>query len=288
MGEYRMLAPVMSTLPTRRRSCVACPNPSRHRRGPHMRAAFSTTPMKRWSTRARRFDMRTLISRRGVLSLVGLGVGTAALAACAPSTTGANPTATPSPTPTATPSASASATTPAIAVPAGEIPDETAGPYPGDGSNGPDILEQSGIVRSDIRSQPRRRSNRRGRADDPEPHDPRCRERRCAVPERRRLRLALRRAREATRCTRRVSRTRPTCAGSRSRTPTVWSRSSRSSPPATRGGGRISTSRSIRLWMRSRIRPRDRHLPGGPARRRQQHRVRPVGVPRVERQPVAA
>jgi protocatechuate 3,4-dioxygenase beta subunit len=35
---------------------------------------------------------------------------------------------------------------------AGEIPDETAGPYPGDGSNGPDVLEQSGIVRQDIRS----------------------------------------------------------------------------------------------------------------------------------------
>ena len=33
-----------------------------------------------------------------------------------------------------------------------EIPDETAGPYPGDGSNGPDVLEQSGIVRTDIRS----------------------------------------------------------------------------------------------------------------------------------------
>lgn len=32
------------------------------------------------------------------------------------------------------------------------IPTETAGPYPGDGSNGPDILKQSGIVRSDIRS----------------------------------------------------------------------------------------------------------------------------------------
>ena len=33
-----------------------------------------------------------------------------------------------------------------------EIPEETAGPFPGDGSNGPDVLEQSGIVRSDIRS----------------------------------------------------------------------------------------------------------------------------------------
>ena len=37
-------------------------------------------------------------------------------------------------------------------MPAGEIPDETAGPYPGDGSNGADVLEESGIVRSDIRS----------------------------------------------------------------------------------------------------------------------------------------
>lgn len=30
------------------------------------------------------------------------------------------------------------------------IPNETAGPYPGDGSNGPDILLESGVVRSDI------------------------------------------------------------------------------------------------------------------------------------------
>lgn len=32
----------------------------------------------------------------------------------------------------------------------GEIPDETAGPFPGDGSNGVNVLTQSGIVRSDI------------------------------------------------------------------------------------------------------------------------------------------
>jgi len=32
------------------------------------------------------------------------------------------------------------------------IPQETAGPYPGDGSNGPDALALDGIVRSDIRS----------------------------------------------------------------------------------------------------------------------------------------
>ncbi|HEU4665412.1 MAG TPA: hypothetical protein VFS55_15385 [Dokdonella sp.] len=32
------------------------------------------------------------------------------------------------------------------------IPQETGGPYPGDGTNGPNVLTQSGIVRSDIRS----------------------------------------------------------------------------------------------------------------------------------------
>ena len=32
-----------------------------------------------------------------------------------------------------------------------EIPTETAGPYPGDGSNGPNALTESGIVRRDIR-----------------------------------------------------------------------------------------------------------------------------------------
>ena len=36
--------------------------------------------------------------------------------------------------------------------PAREIPEETAGPYPGDGSNGPNVLAESGVVRSDIRS----------------------------------------------------------------------------------------------------------------------------------------
>ena len=37
------------------------------------------------------------------------------------------------------------------ATPTGEVPSETAGPYPGDGSNGADVLDDSGIVRHDIR-----------------------------------------------------------------------------------------------------------------------------------------
>lgn len=32
------------------------------------------------------------------------------------------------------------------------IPEETAGPYPGDGTNGPNVLTEDGIVRSDIRA----------------------------------------------------------------------------------------------------------------------------------------
>lgn len=32
------------------------------------------------------------------------------------------------------------------------LPEETAGPYPGDGSNGPTVLSQSGVVRRDIRT----------------------------------------------------------------------------------------------------------------------------------------
>ncbi|KQW05399.1 3,4-dioxygenase subunit beta [Leifsonia sp. Root4] len=77
------------------------------------------------------FDIRTLMTRRSMLTIVGLGVGAVALAACTPTT----------------PLTGSSAVTSG-----GEIPDETAGPYPGDGSNGVDVLEQSGIVRSDIRS----------------------------------------------------------------------------------------------------------------------------------------
>lgn len=95
-----------------------------------------------------RFDLATLMSRRGMLSVLGLGVGAATLAACAPTTsaTTSSPTATPSATPSAT------ATAADLVLSAGEIPDETTGPYPGDGSNGPDALEMSGIVRRDIRT----------------------------------------------------------------------------------------------------------------------------------------
>jgi protocatechuate 3,4-dioxygenase beta subunit len=91
--------------------------------------------------RGLQFDLSTLtglLRRRRVLGLfAGAGAATA-LAACSPSTDAAAE-------PSATTSASTTSTTSYT-----EIPQETAGPYPGDGSNGPNVLTQSGIVRSDI------------------------------------------------------------------------------------------------------------------------------------------
>ncbi|WP_314853777.1 intradiol ring-cleavage dioxygenase [uncultured Microbacterium sp.] len=100
------------------------------------------------------FDIRTLVSRRAVLGLVGLGAGSVALAACSAATSAtptATPTATatPTPTPTVTPTPTPTAT---IASATSEIPDETNGPYPADGTNDVNVLADSGIVRSDITS----------------------------------------------------------------------------------------------------------------------------------------
>ncbi|SBW24108.1 twin-arginine translocation pathway signal [Candidatus Protofrankia californiensis] len=85
------------------------------------------------------FDVGTLLNRRRMLTFLGLGAATAGLAACRTTVAGSSGPS----------SSSASASTSGASR---EIPEETAGPYPGDGSNGPDVLEQSGIVRSDIRS----------------------------------------------------------------------------------------------------------------------------------------
>ncbi|MEF3120101.1 intradiol ring-cleavage dioxygenase, partial [Kocuria flava] len=93
------------------------------------------------------FDLGTLVSRRRMLGFFGMGAATVGLAACG-ATTGSS--SSPSSSAPATASATASPSPTALATE--EIPDETAGPYPGDGSNGPDVLEQSGIVRSDLRS----------------------------------------------------------------------------------------------------------------------------------------
>jgi len=126
------------------------PDPTRTPQGPAYEGRLLDRPDEEVVDQGAPFDLRTLFSRRTVLSLVGLGAGGAVLAACTPSTSRAASTATstPAPTVTSTPATTAAA----VALPAAEIPDETAGPYPGDGSNGPDALADSGIVRQDIRS----------------------------------------------------------------------------------------------------------------------------------------
>jgi protocatechuate 3,4-dioxygenase beta subunit len=96
------------------------------------------------------FDVETLLNRRQVLRALGLGVvgtGLASIVGCAP---GASPASSAGSAlgATAAPEATSAASLAACAV----IPEETAGPYPGDGSNGPDVLSQSGVVRSDIRA----------------------------------------------------------------------------------------------------------------------------------------
>ncbi len=98
------------------------------------------------------FDLQTL-SRRGALAF--LGTGLLAVAGCSSAariSTAASATATTSAAASTAGPASSAASGPATATVTTEIPEETSGPYPGDGSNGPNVLTQSGIVRSDIRS----------------------------------------------------------------------------------------------------------------------------------------
>ncbi|MFG1604693.1 intradiol ring-cleavage dioxygenase [Actinoplanes sp. NPDC049265] len=80
-----------------------------------------------------RFDLSTM-SRRKLLAAFGGAGALAVLASCGGDQV--------------TPAASASASGGSLA----EVESETAGPYPADGSNGPDVRTLDGIVRKDIRS----------------------------------------------------------------------------------------------------------------------------------------
>lgn len=94
-----------------------------------------------------------VIDRRGLLRLAatfGGAVGALQLIGCS-SDTPTSPTTTPTPTTTAT-STPPTATTPTTGATCSRIPEETAGPFPANGSNGPSVLNQTGVVRSDIRT----------------------------------------------------------------------------------------------------------------------------------------
>jgi protocatechuate 3,4-dioxygenase beta subunit len=85
-------------------------------------------------------DLPTLLSRRRALTLLGGAGLAAALAGCG--IAGGEDGAAGSSTGSAAGAASTGT----------GIPEETAGPYPGDGSNGVNVLSESGVVRSDITS----------------------------------------------------------------------------------------------------------------------------------------
>ena len=102
------------------------------------------------------FDVRNLVARRSALGLLG-GAGLAALAGCTDGSSGAgagSSAATSGSTgasvsPSVTASGTASGAASAVDT---QVPAETAGPFPGDGSNGQDVLDDTGIVRTDLRS----------------------------------------------------------------------------------------------------------------------------------------
>ena len=110
--------------------------------GPHP-AAFEGRPLARPAEdvedQGLAFDVATVVTRRGALGALGAGSVVAVLAAC---TSGSATTGGASDGGGASDAGGSSTLT--------EMPGETTGPYPGDGSNGPDVLETSGVERSDI------------------------------------------------------------------------------------------------------------------------------------------
>jgi protocatechuate 3,4-dioxygenase beta subunit len=105
-------------------------------------------------------DLPRLLQHRGLLKLVAgaslAGTGLLSLAACADQSTPAASTAPsgggapPSGGPGGGPGGRPTDTQASSDTANGELPEETAGPYPGDGSNGANVLTESGVVRSDI------------------------------------------------------------------------------------------------------------------------------------------
>jgi len=96
------------------------------------------------------------VSRRGALALLG-GLGLA-VAGCSGGGDSTDATATTKGASASTSTTAGATTTTTAGSTAATvtdctvIPTETGGPFPGDGSNGPDVLAESGVVRKDIRT----------------------------------------------------------------------------------------------------------------------------------------
>jgi len=90
----------------------------------------------------------------GLAARLGAGVGAFQLIGCGGSPTAASAASATSSSSSSSVSSSSSSSGAATAATTcnTRIPEETQGPYPGDGSNGANVLNLSGVVRSDIRS----------------------------------------------------------------------------------------------------------------------------------------
>jgi protocatechuate 3,4-dioxygenase beta subunit len=104
-------------------------------------------------TSDRRQTLRWLLAGASALPMMGCGGGSDSASDTASTTAATTTPATTTTTTTTTPTTTTTTTTGSCSV----IPEETGGPYPGDGTNSNasgvvNVLTQSGVVRSDIRS----------------------------------------------------------------------------------------------------------------------------------------
>lgn len=116
-------------------------------------------------------DLPLILGRRRMLAVVAGGGFASLLAACGDGGSSSASTTGATAADGTDPATSASTSTPGVTGPAAtdaggttattattdgaacvEMPEETAGPFPGNGSNGPDVLGIDGVVRSDIRT----------------------------------------------------------------------------------------------------------------------------------------
>jgi protocatechuate 3,4-dioxygenase beta subunit len=97
------------------------------------------------------FDLPRLLTRRRALTLLGVAVA-ATVVGCSGDDDSASAGTSSTSSSTSAPGAGSTTTAAGAASCDAAIPEETAGPFPGDGSNGPDALTESGVVRRDITS----------------------------------------------------------------------------------------------------------------------------------------
>ena len=94
------------------------------------------------------FDIATMVDRRRALGFLAAGSLGVALAACGSSGSDGASSSTTGFSSSSSSYSSSSETAASDGTTA--VPEETGGPYPADGTNGPDVLTESGVVRQDI------------------------------------------------------------------------------------------------------------------------------------------